>query len=94
MELKTIKVSKPKGDMPKVEGMMYPPSFHVNSKQIPEIKNWEVGKKYRLTIEVEQKSMNEGDDGVRGASFDLVAYAVGGATKEDNKKEDKKFKRY
>ena len=33
------------------------PSFSLTAKDLPEIKNWSVGKKYKLEIEVEQVSM-------------------------------------
>lgn len=33
------------------------PSFSLTVKDLPEIKNWSVGKKYKLEIEVEQTSM-------------------------------------
>ena len=75
-KLKKIKVSE-KHDMLEVAGGLstYPPSFHVGEKQMPEIKDWEVGKKYKLMIEVEQKSLSQNESG-RDASFDIVAYAV------------------
>ena len=51
----------------------YPPSFDVNDIQMPEIKDWEVGKKYKFIIEVEQKSKNETKKKIR-VSFDIIAY--------------------
>lgn len=33
------------------------PSFSLTVKDLPEIKNWKVGNKYKLEIEVEQTSM-------------------------------------
>lgn len=33
------------------------PSFSLTAKELPEIKNWSVGHKYKLEIEVEQTSM-------------------------------------
>jgi hypothetical protein len=33
------------------------PTFSVTSKDLPEIKNWSVGHKYKLEIEVEQTEM-------------------------------------
>lgn len=73
LKLKKIKVSEAsKADV--MEGpSMFPPSFHVESKQMSEIENWEVGDKYKLIIEVKMKSKS---DNVRGtsASLDIVAY--------------------
>ena len=37
------------------------PSFSVNEHDLPEIKNWSVGKKYKLSIEVEMRSHSKGD---------------------------------
>jgi len=54
----------------------YPPSFYVSSKQMSEIKDWEVGKKHKMMIEVEQKSMSEDDNNVISGNFDIVAYKV------------------
>lgn len=75
MKLKKIPVKESKEMMDSVphEMGMYPPSFYVGSKQIPEIKNWEVGETYQLVIEVVQKSKTENDMGV-DSSFDIVAY--------------------
>ena len=72
--------------------VMYPPSFNVSSKQMPEIKDWKVGKNYKLVIEVKQKSVNENEDGEVSSNLELVAYAV----KHDNfdKMDDKEFEEY
>lgn len=73
-KLKTIK--KPKEEkMDMSTSMSMLPSFHVDTKQMPEIKNWEVGKKYRLVVEVEQTSYHE-DDHSSGASFNITAYEI------------------
>ncbi len=53
---------------------IFPPSFRIDEKQMPEIKKWDVGEKYRLVIDIEMKSKNETQlDKINGA-FDLVAY--------------------
>ena len=52
----------------------FPPSFNVTSEQIPEIKDWEVGEKYRLVIEVEQKSKAENDNKIVDSRFEIVSY--------------------
>src|SRR3990167_2170356 len=70
--LKKIKVSEPGGvDMPRPYHSA--PSFYVDAEQMSEIKDWEVGKKYRLVVEVEQKTKNESEDSV-SASFEIIAY--------------------
>lgn len=70
IKLKKIKINESKESvMPSSSA----PNFYINAGQMPEIKDWEVGKKYKLVIEVEQKSKNEREDSV-DASFDILAY--------------------
>lgn len=72
LKLKKIKVSESHGhDVP--SPYYSAPSFYVSGEQMPEVATWEVGKKYKLIIEVEQKSKNEREDSV-DASFDILAY--------------------
>ena len=72
LKLKKIKISESHGkDIPSPYHSA--PSFYVNAEQMPEIESWEVGKKYKLVIEVEQKSKNEREDSI-DASFDILAY--------------------
>lgn len=35
------------------------PSFSLSEKDLPEVKEWHVGKRYKLEIEVEQMSINK-----------------------------------
>ena len=35
------------------------PSFSINEKQLPDIKNWKVGEKYEMEIEVEMTSISK-----------------------------------
>lgn len=72
---------------------MYPPSFHAEEKQIPEIRKWKVGEKYVMIIEVEQKSMNEDQKDRLSASFDIVAYKCL-PKKSIDKMTDKEFGEY
>ena len=51
----------------------YPPSFSVDADQMPEIKDWEVGQKYKMVVEVEMKGMMEDKDKIHG-DFNVVAY--------------------
>lgn len=48
-----IKKSKP------TEATSYYPEFTLDEKQLPDIKDWEVGKKYNLEIEVEMTGQNK-----------------------------------
>ena len=72
LKLKKIKVSD-KADVMEVPSMrMFPPSFHVDALQMPEIKDWEAGEKYKLVIEV---NMSSKSDNKRGTSADLEVTA-------------------
>lgn len=93
MKLKTIKSHEPEGMKAEGPGFMFPPSFHVSSNQMPEIKKWEVGKKYKLLVEVEQKSKNETEENV-SAGFDITAYAVQNSSHKENGSNPGKHKRY
>lgn len=84
-KLKKIPVRKPKHralEMAMDLDPMFPPSLHFSGKQVPEIKKWEVGEKYRMIVEVEQTSKNENKDGTVSASFDVVAYKPLGSNYE------------
>lgn len=64
------------------------PTIYVNSEQMPEVADWEVGKKYRVLIEVEQKSKSEtavnGGKQIIDARFNIVAYkAIEGKKVDD-----------
>ena len=96
LKLKAIPVSKPS----KKEGLMteekkpsiWPPSFGLDDKQIPEIKNWEVDGKYRLIIDIKMKSLRSDKEGMSGG-FDIVAYKVI-AKKSIDEMTDKEFSVY
>lgn len=56
-----------KKEMPKdrlmdlVDPYFYLPSFSLTEKQFPPLKDWKVGKKYKMEIEVEQVSMSKNE---------------------------------
>lgn len=55
------------------------PSIYFDSKQLPEIETWSVGKKYKLVVEVEMMSANtnENKEGKRtNADFRIDAVGV------------------
>ena len=52
------------------------PSIHLTSKDLPEIKEWEVGKTYHLVLEVKEKSKTEETPGSISASFDIVKIGI------------------
>ena len=74
LKLKKIKVSE-KGEkmMTEESPAMFPPSFHVDSKQMSEVEDHEVGSKYKFVIEVELKSKSEREKTI-SSSYDIVAY--------------------
>lgn len=43
---------------------MSKPGFHITSKDLPELKNWKVGEKYKLELEVMQKHAGSRAEGV------------------------------
>ena len=53
-------------DMPEMK-----PMIHLNSKDLPAIKNWKVGGKYKVTMMLKQKSMSI-DDRRHSASFGMM----------------------
>lgn len=67
------------------------PSFRVTSKDLPEIKDWEVGKKYKVHATIEMRSHSKGSpfgDDSSGASkkehsADLVIHEIKTSGKED-----------
>lgn len=73
IKLKKIKVSKPDKDMPMSHHDSYPPSFVITAEQVPEIKNWELGGKYKMIIEVEMRGLNKDEDATIG-NFYITAY--------------------
>lgn len=40
----------------------YPTVVRFDEDELPELRNWNVGSKYKLTLEVEQMSMSKGDE--------------------------------
>lgn len=50
VERSSIKYEKPR------------PIFRVDEKDLPEIKEWTVGKKYKVELEVEMQSHSKGDE--------------------------------
>lgn len=39
-----------------------PPTIRLTTDDLPEIKNWKVGKTYKIILDVEQTSMSQGDE--------------------------------
>ncbi len=71
--LRKIVAQKPKA-MSTSKG--YLPHVGFDYKQLPEAKNWEVGKTYTLTLLVKQVGKTEDDYGSR-ADFEIIKVGVG-----------------
>jgi len=57
------------------------PSLYLSDKDLPDIKSWKVGNKYKLELVVEQKSYSE--DGQRcSARFDILKIKPDGDAEE------------
>lgn len=57
---KTVKADKPK------------PYLNLNEDDLPEIKNWKIKGKYKITATIQLKSLNDSLDNGMSASFDIL----------------------
>ena len=64
------------------------PSFSLTEKDLPAIRNWQVGKKYKLEVEVEQVSMSKDEYGKSPMTAHFKIHKVG--EKEVLSEEEKK----
>jgi hypothetical protein len=73
------KMRKVKGESPMMGHDMpaYLPSFSMTEKDLPEIKDWQVGKKYKLQIEVEMVSSSKNEYGKTGLEARFKIHKVG-----------------
>lgn len=67
------------------------PSFFLTDKDLPAIRNWQVGKRYKLEIEVEQVSMSKDEYGKSPLTARLKIHKIG--TKELLSEEEKKARK-
>lgn len=96
MNLKKIKVKQSESDMP-TEPCGSLPSLYLSIDQVPEIRDWELGKKHIVTIEVEvsSKSEHERDDGTIGGDVSCKILAYECHKKKDIKDmDDREFGEY
>jgi len=92
--MKMYEVGKKMGEEMAIEkpskNEMYYPHLDLNSEQLPEIKDWKVGQKYTLVVEVKatRKSMNEreGNEAKEDMCFEIHKIGV----KENEKSNDEK----
>lgn len=82
--MKTIK-PEPMNMMDDYSHML--PSFSLTEKNLPEIKDWKVGKKYKLEIEVEMVSVSKNEYGNSPMTARFKVHKVG---KEDLMSEEEK----
>lgn len=54
----------------------YAPRISLSSKQLPEIKQWKIGKTYKVVLELEQKGMHEGSDKTISSDFEVKSVAI------------------
>ncbi len=52
------------------------PTFQMDSEDLPELKNWKVGEKYMLVMEVEQMAMRQGKEWQGSNEKDNKVYAT------------------
>lgn len=74
-----MKMHTIKGDdmMKTAEMPVMLPSFTLTEKDLPAIKNWKVGRKYKLAIEVEQVSMHKDEYGKSPLTARFKIHKVG-----------------
>lgn len=80
--LKLKKIPTEKWDN-KLSDMPYSPSVNFDTKQIPEIKDWEVGETYQVVFEIKQMNKSENKDGMVNAGFDILGYKILGEDMSD-----------
>ena len=64
--------SKSVDNEPLSKDMAYYPSFHLDSKKFPPMKKWEVGKKYKVTIELQMTRKSENEKKRIDGGFDVL----------------------
>jgi len=79
LKLKNIPVESYEENM-KLDSGKYLPTLYFDEKQVPEIKDWEVGEEYDVVLRLKQTSKNENelepDENNLNAGFNIVAYKV------------------
>lgn len=81
MAKKTVKEVNAAMDMPE-----YKPRLTVNVKQLPDIKDWEVGKTY--TLEIKGKMISKSQGGWDGSQPLEATFEVAGAKTDDETEEN------
>lgn len=58
------------------------PTMYVNSKQMPEIDEWDIGESYDITVTVRMRNRSEYEKSKEGSSADLVVEAYDAKSKK------------
>ena len=69
--LKKVKGMKHGMDMPEGKMKREMPTFHIAAEDLPEVKNWEIGKQYKVGMVVEMVQVSKGD--FMGAGEEVTA---------------------
>lgn len=73
-QLKKVKPESHDGDMIKANEKFYP-TVQFDFQTLPEAKKWEVGKTYRIELDIKQTSLHENKHG-GGAGFEIRGIKV------------------
>lgn len=73
-KLKKITPEKPLSIKERSEA--YYPEFHLELKDVPEVKKWEIGSTHRFIVEVDFTSISEGEDRPGRAGFKIKKVKV------------------
>ena len=63
VKLKDIAPINPEGSFP---GEPIFPSFHLTEGDLPQVKDWDVGEEYTLTVKVKMEGKNDTPRGIEG----------------------------
>ena len=64
------------------------PMFHIDLKHLPEAKQWEIGKTYKILLEIKQKSIEVSN--YEGNEHGSVGFDITGIEVQPGKKSDYK----
>lgn len=74
----------------KIDEVKHYPELHLSLKHLPEAKNWEIGKKYKVTLELQMASKNQRNEkkgqGMGHVGFDITGIDVSGSKSGKEKK--------
>lgn len=65
------------------------PRFDLTEDELPEIKDWTVGKKYKLVLNVEMVSQSKGREWDRDDDQHRASFEIGKVSQQEEPKKDK-----